>query len=74
MKLKNMLALYSIQILDDRDGTLEVYIENELIARWNKCTYKLKRDYSQLDPHKQLYLEMQVDCWSVFEDTQEKPE
>lgn len=74
MKLRNVLALYSIQVLDDRDGTMEAYIENELIAKWHKCTYKLKRDHSQLDPRKQLYLEMEVDCWSVFEDTQENPE
>ena len=66
-KLNNMLMAYNIQVIDDLDGRLKVYVDRQLIAEWNKCQYKLKRDYSQLDYKKQLYLEMEINYWSVFE-------
>lgn len=67
-KLKNILLTYNIQVIDDRAGYMKVYVEGELIAEWNKCTYKIKRDYSQLDRKKQLYLEMEINCWTIFEE------
>lgn len=67
IKLRNILSTYNIQIIDDLDGHMQVYVENELVGEWNKATYKLKRDLRQLDPRKQLYLEMTVDYWSIFE-------
>lgn len=67
IKLKNTLVTYGVQVIDDLDGHLLVYVEGEKVAEWNKCTYKLKRDLSQLDPRKQLYLEMEVNCWTIFE-------
>lgn len=68
IKLRNLLINYSIQVIDDLDGHLSIYVEGELIGEWHKCTYKLKRDLSQIDPRKQLYLEMQINCWSLFEE------
>lgn len=67
IKLKNTLVTYGVQVIDDLDGHLLVYVEGEKVAEWNKCTYKLKRDLKQLDPKKQLYLEMEVNCWTIFE-------
>lgn len=67
IKLKNTLVAYGVQVIDDLDGHLQVYVEGEKVAEWNKCTYKLKRDLKQLDPKKQLYLEMEVNCWTIFE-------
>ena len=58
IKLRTILATYNIDVIDDRDGALEVFIDKEIIATFNKPTYKLKRDYSQLDKNKQLYIEM----------------
>jgi hypothetical protein len=72
IKLRNLLHVYNISLVDDRDGRLEVYFENEKIAEWHKCTYKIKKDLQALDPRKQLYLEMQVDCWSLFEETEQQ--
>lgn len=72
IKLREILSAYTIQIIDDLDGHLQIYVEGELIAEWNKCTYKIKRDLQQLDPRKQLYLEMQIDCWSVFDEAAEQ--
>lgn len=72
IRLRNLLHVYNIKLVDDRDGHLEVYFENERIAEWNKCTYKIKKDLRELDPRKQLYLEMQVNCWSLFEETEQQ--
>lgn len=70
IKLRGLLATYQIQIIDDLDGHMQVYVDDQLVGEWNKCTYKLKKDLRQLDPKKRLYLEMQVDCWSLFEESE----
>lgn len=71
IKLRGILSTYGIQVIDDLDGHMQVYFENELVAEWNKCTYKLKRDLREIDPRKQLYLEMEVNCWSQFEEQEQ---
>lgn len=68
IKLRTILSTYNIQVIDDSDGGLRMYVDGQLIAEWKKCEYKLKRDLSELDPNKQLYLEMKVDFWSIFEE------
>lgn len=72
IKLRSLLATYSIQIIDDLDGFLQVYVEGEKVAEWQKCFYKIKRDLRQIDPRKQLYLEMEFSCWSLFEESEEQ--
>ena len=67
IKLRGILATYGIQIIDDLDGTLQIYVDNEKVAEWIKPTYKLKKDLRQIDPRKQLYLEMLIEYWSLFE-------
>jgi|SRR5579864_3421853 hypothetical protein len=74
VKLRGVLATYGIQVIDDLDGHMQVYLENELIAEWFKCTYKLKRDLRVTDPRKRVYLEMEVNCWSVFDEKEETVE
>lgn len=74
MKLRGVLASYGVQVIDDLDGHMQVYVEGELVGEWFKCTYKLKRDLRQLDPKKQLYLEMSINCWSMFEESENQPE
>jgi hypothetical protein len=49
---------------------MQVFVEGELIAEWFKPTYKLKRDLKERDPKKQMYLEMEVNCWSLFEESE----
>jgi hypothetical protein len=71
IRLRGILATYNIQVIEDIDGHMQVYVENDLVGEWNKCNYKLKKDLRQLDPKKRLYLEMEIDYWSIFEE-QEK--
>lgn len=72
VKLRGILAIYGLQVIDDLDGHLQIYLENELIGEWYKCTYKLKRDLRVIDPRKRVYLEMEVNCWSAFDDKEEQ--
>ncbi len=71
IKLRNILATYNIQVLDDLDGHMQIYVENELVGEWHKCTYKLKKDLRQLDPKKRIYMEMAINYWSIFEEESE---
>lgn len=68
IQLRRILRTYSIKIIDHSDGQLQFYVENELVGEWNKPEYKMKRDLSELDPNKKLYLEMHVDYWSIFDE------
>jgi hypothetical protein len=70
MKLRSLLTTYEIQVIDDLDSHMQVFVEGELIAEWFKPTYKLKRDLKERDPKKQMYLEMEVNCWSLFEESE----
>jgi len=72
IKLRSILTTYNIQIIDNLDGLLQIYVEGEKVAEWFKCTYKLKRDLREIDPRKQLYLEMEVNCWSLFEESEQE--
>lgn len=66
IKLRNILNAFNIVVIDNLDGHMQVYHEDELIGEWNKCTYKLKKDLRQIDPKKQFYLEMQANFWTIF--------
>lgn len=72
IKLRGILATYAIQVIDDLDGLFQMYVEGEKIAEWRKPLYKLKRDLREIDPKKQLYLEMSIDCWSVFDEEEDQ--
>lgn len=71
IKLRQILSTYDVQVIDDLDGHIQVYVENELVGEWHKCNYKLKRDLRQLDPRKQLFIEMEINCWSLFEESEQ---
>lgn len=74
VKLRGILTTYGIQIIDNLDGCLLIYIENEKVAEWHKPAYKLKKDLRVTDPRKRMYLEMEINCWSVFDPQEEKQE
>jgi len=72
IKLRGIFTTYGIHVIDNHDGHLQVYVEGELVGEWHKCTYKLKRAIHEVDPRKKLYLEMEVNCWSIFD--QQEPQ
>lgn len=72
IKLRSILATYAVQVIDDLDGHMQIYVEGDKVAEWFKCTYKLKRDLREIDPRKRFYLEMEVNTWSLFEEEAEQ--
>jgi hypothetical protein len=69
VKMREIMNTYHIQVIDNSDGHLKVFADGELIGEFFKCSYKMKKEPAQKDPKKQLYLEMYVECWSVFEES-----
>jgi hypothetical protein len=69
IKLRGILSSFDVSIINEGDGNLKIYVDKETIGEWKKPTYVLKRDYSQIDPKKFLFLEMHTEFWSVFENT-----
>jgi hypothetical protein len=74
IKLRSLLSNFNVQVIDDHDGGLQVFVENEKIAEWFKPLYKLKKDLSQRDRKKQLFLEMSIEYWSLFEESEDPKE
>lgn len=77
IKLRGLLTTYKVQVIDDLDGHMQVYFIDDsgnyvLVGEWHKCTYKLKRDVKQRDPKRQLYLEMEVNCWSLYDEEEQE--
>ena len=71
IKLRSILTAHDIQVIDEQDGTLIIYIENQKVATFKKPTYKLKQDLSKLNRKERLYIEMTIECESLFETAQE---
>jgi len=66
MKLRKLLTSYGINVIDNYEKMI-ILVNGENVAIWNKPFYKLKKDMSQNTAEKQLYLEMNLECWSLFE-------
>jgi len=68
IKLRGILSAYNIQVLDDGDGCMNVYVDKEKVGEWQKCTYKLKEDPEEMQRNKKLFLEMNIDFWTAFDE------
>ena len=72
IKLRKLLAKYDIIILDDGDRGLEIYVDDDVIARWEKPKFALRTDIKQIDPSKRMFLEMTINHVSIFDNEEEK--
>jgi hypothetical protein len=68
IKFRALLSKYGVQVIDDTDGEVKIYVDKDLVAIWEKPRYILRRDPSELDPTRKLFLEMHVKNWSLFEE------
>ena len=57
----------NLNIVDDHDGGVVIYVEKEPIAEWKKPYYRLHSDPTELNRHKKWYISIEVSCWSVFD-------
>jgi hypothetical protein len=67
MKIRRILSQYKIEIVDDMDGGVKMFCEKDMIAEFKKPHYVLRKDNSQKDPNKKLYLEMTTNTWSILD-------
>jgi len=71
INFSQMLDKNKLRVIDT--GDVEVYMEDDLLARWHKPTYKLKRDFSK-DIKNQLYQEMVYNFYTIFDEDIETSE
>lgn len=74
VKMRQFMNTYGIQVIDDFDGNLKVYLDGQVVGEFFKPHYKLKKDFSKIDRRKQFFLEMSVECWTLFESTEQTQE
>ena len=70
-KMRKILETNKIFILDNQDESLEIYVENELVGKWDRPHYTLKFDRSKINPKEKYYMEVDVFFGSVFDEEQE---
>lgn len=68
--LREVFSKFDLTVVEEGDGSLHIYHERNKIAEWEKPNYVLKRDLKEVNPHKVLYLEMNISCSSVFEEAE----
>lgn len=68
LKFKKSLSNFHINIVDDMNGGIKIFVNKDLIGEWHKCIYKLKKDLSQIDPRSRLFIEMNVNFWTIFDE------
>lgn len=68
IELRSLLNKYNIEIINNDNDGVDIFIDNEKIATWLKPSYKLKKDYLAQDFKKNVYYEMQIKFWSIFEE------
>lgn len=66
--LRQILARFKISIQESFNGKIEIYLNQDLIAYWNRPEIILRQELDQADPTKQLYLDLVLDFWSVFDE------
>lgn len=66
IKIKEILSKYNIQIVNEED--FSIFVDNKMIANIKKPFVKIKKDPSILDRKKNLYLEVHVEYWSIFDE------
>lgn len=66
IKLRELLSKFEIDIKKD-NNKLEIYFKGDCIGIWNEHLVIYKQDLTQPDIQKQLYAEIILDFWSIFE-------
>jgi hypothetical protein len=74
IKLRALLNESNIQIIDDMDGRLKIYLDSDLIGSWDKAKYCLRKDLQVKDPKKRIYMEMHIKYWSLFDEEETEQE
>jgi hypothetical protein len=67
-QLRNNLNDNNILIIDNNDNSIIVYIQDQIIAEFKKPLYIRREDLSEINPKKRIYIEINIECNSVFDE------
>lgn len=73
-KIKPKLRMLGIDIINDAEDGILIYLNDELIAEWQQPWYKLVEDPKERDVKYRFYYEMHLRRRCIFEDQQQNPE
>lgn len=71
-KLAELLNKFAISIIDNKDKTFDIFLEKDKIASWLKHWIELKKDFSEINPKRRIYVEIHLECWSIFEQKEDE--
>jgi hypothetical protein len=60
----------NFSIIHNSDKTFDIFLERDKVASWFRHWVEMKKDFSHPDPKKRIYVEIHLECWSVFEGEQ----
>jgi hypothetical protein len=66
-KMRKILEMNKILVLDNQDGSLEIYVDDELIGKWDIPYYKLCYDPKEINPNDKYFMEVDICFGSVFD-------
>ena len=67
-KLLEECEKFNLSIIDFTDGSMNIFVGENIIAKWNKSIIEYREDPSRTDRNKRLYAVVNFDFWSEFED------
>lgn len=67
IKLRKHLKNFDVNVIDDLDGGIKIFVGKDLVAEWKKCHFILKKDLKKIDPAQKIYVEIHIDFWTIFE-------
>lgn len=74
IELRKVLRKFDVEIITDNDRCFEIYYDKEVVGRWYKPRFVLRRDMSEIRPSKQIYYEMIVQYESMFDEDHQEEE
>lgn len=68
VKLHQIEEKYDIRVIEEIDGSMDIYCDGEKIGVWEKPRYVLKRDYGEIDRKRAHYVEMHCKYWTILDE------
>lgn len=68
MALRKLCSQYDVFIVDDFDGGVKIYVNDDIIAEWKKPHYVMRTDPTAKEKSKRIYVEIHCSWWSLFEE------
>jgi hypothetical protein len=71
MDFQKRMEEFELDILDDGDHGVKIYVGEDLIAEWLRPQFVLRTDRKARHPSKRLFYEMTIRFWSMFDEGDE---